>query len=264
MIDTMCSTEDNQSELKQQSPPAMLLQKDDEEEENKEMTFDQIKSEIRSLWEPVIQKMFVEHVQTKQEVQDEVVHEQYACDGCEVKPIKGVRYMCSVCGDYDLCQNCEKSGVHNHHTMLKIRHPRQAPHKLVCQYGNGLVKAAAAAMNNMDLLGQISSLNLGNLMPKEPKRNHENDRFTARFVKESFSDKFEVLSGSTFTKSWTFRNTGEVAWPDDVLFCQTSGDEMQSSVDYVRCRVQPGNEWTFTVNFKAPELPGKYTSFFRM
>jgi hypothetical protein len=36
-------------------------------------------------------------------------------------PIRGIRYMCSVCGDYDLCENCEQAGVHAHHPMLKVR-----------------------------------------------------------------------------------------------------------------------------------------------
>ena len=39
---------------------------------------------------------------------------------------------------------------------------------------------------------------------------------------------------------------------------------MGASLDCVRCKVKPESEWTFTVSFKAPELPGRYTSFFRL
>lgn len=53
-------------------------------------------------------------------------------------PVRGVRYMCSVCSNYDLCENCERAGVHAHHPMLKIRAPAHAPSKLVCQYKPGV------------------------------------------------------------------------------------------------------------------------------
>lgn len=172
--------------------------------------------------------------------------------------------MCTVCGDYDLCQNCENSGVHNHHVMLKIRNPSQAPAKIVAQYGPPLPKAAVQALSNVDLIQQVGDM-FSNLMPQQPKRHPKSaEKFMARFVKESFPDKFEVQPGQEYSKSWTFRNNGEIAWPDDVVFAQSTGDEISSSVDIVRCKVNPGSEWTFSVNFKAPELPGRYTSFFRL
>jgi len=37
----------------------------------------------------------------------------------------------------------------------------------------------------------------------------------ARFVKESFGDRYVVFPGQEFTKTWTFRNGGEVEWPAD-------------------------------------------------
>jgi len=38
-------------------------------------------------------------------------------------------------------------------------------------------------------------------------------KYSARFVKESFGDKFRVAPGQAFTKTWTMRNDGETAWP---------------------------------------------------
>ena len=32
-----------------------------------------------------------------------IVHENISCDGCEVTPIKGIRYKCSVCTNFDYC-----------------------------------------------------------------------------------------------------------------------------------------------------------------
>jgi len=51
----------------------------------------------------------------------EGVHRGVLCDGCGVTPIRGIRYKCAVCPDYDLCAGCEGKNVHPDHALLKIR-----------------------------------------------------------------------------------------------------------------------------------------------
>lgn len=55
----------------------------------------------------------------------EAVHRNVRCDGCNVHPIVGDRYKCTVCNNYDLCSKCEATpGVHPaEHALLKIRRP---------------------------------------------------------------------------------------------------------------------------------------------
>jgi hypothetical protein len=50
------------------------------------------------------------------------VHQNCYCDGCE-GPISGARYRCSVCPDFDFCENCEATKEHVH-LFLKIKNPR--------------------------------------------------------------------------------------------------------------------------------------------
>jgi replicative DNA helicase len=47
---------------------------------------------------------------------NEEIHYQYICDGCEMAPIKGVRYHCEKCRDFDFCEKCykEKKDQHGH------------------------------------------------------------------------------------------------------------------------------------------------------
>lgn len=56
------------------------------------------------------------------------IHYNVACDGCSVKPLRGTRYKCSVCPDYDLCETCEASNTHTpDHALVKIRQPIYRP-----------------------------------------------------------------------------------------------------------------------------------------
>jgi len=46
------------------------------------------------------------------------------CKGCEAPQISGIRYKCSICSDFDLCENCEdKFAITHNHPFLKIRIP---------------------------------------------------------------------------------------------------------------------------------------------
>ncbi|XP_014291044.1 sequestosome-1 [Halyomorpha halys] len=52
------------------------------------------------------------------------IHTGVHCDGCQQNPLRGFRYKCLVCPDYDLCINCETSGnMHSHHPMARIPVP---------------------------------------------------------------------------------------------------------------------------------------------
>jgi len=48
------------------------------------------------------------------------VHTYITCDGCEVKPIVGLRYKCTVCADFDYCEKCEATKEHAHN-FIKMK-----------------------------------------------------------------------------------------------------------------------------------------------
>ena len=49
------------------------------------------------------------------------VHMGVRCDGCGLDPITGSRFKCSICENYDLCENCEESlGFKHGHPLIKI------------------------------------------------------------------------------------------------------------------------------------------------
>jgi Ca2+-binding EF-hand superfamily protein len=52
------------------------------------------------------------------------VHRGCACNSCGIVPIRGIRYRCANCADYDLCEGCESQGVHiKTHIFYKIKVP---------------------------------------------------------------------------------------------------------------------------------------------
>ena len=92
----------------------------------------------------------------------------------------------------------------------------------------------------------------------------KNVRYSARFVKESFPDKQEVLCSEMFCKSWWMRNDGETSWPAGTQFLQTSGDNMEAKIVTLKNEVAAGATFEISVQFKAPSQEGRYTSFFRL
>ncbi|RUS14462.1 hypothetical protein BC937DRAFT_93782 [Endogone sp. FLAS-F59071] len=62
-------------------------------------------------------------------MQNSHVHVGVRCDGCQ-KWIRGVRYKCVNCPDFDLCDNCEVSPLTKHdstHVFLKVKRPLPRP-----------------------------------------------------------------------------------------------------------------------------------------
>lgn len=48
------------------------------------------------------------------------IHKGIICDRCNCEDIKGIRFKCFVCPDYDLCEGCEEIEKHSH-PMIKMR-----------------------------------------------------------------------------------------------------------------------------------------------
>ncbi|XP_067663942.1 sequestosome-1-like [Haliotis asinina] len=51
-----------------------------------------------------------------------ILHPNVVCDACE-GAVRGIRYKCCVCPDYDLCSLCEAKKIHSEHDMFKIVTP---------------------------------------------------------------------------------------------------------------------------------------------
>jgi ZZ type zinc finger protein len=69
-------------------------------------------------------KLLVYHIAEDQNRQHTVIHRGVRCDGCNMNPIRGIRYKCLNCPDYDICSNCDASMVHDPtHLTVSIKIP---------------------------------------------------------------------------------------------------------------------------------------------
>lgn len=88
--------------------------------------FDKLMKESDSL----LQEEPTAHVEEESKEQSVVVHTDVQCDGCNIVPIRGIRYKCAVCKDFDYCEKCEASLGHDH-PFLKIRKAGGAPSMII-------------------------------------------------------------------------------------------------------------------------------------
>jgi Ca2+-binding EF-hand superfamily protein len=64
------------------------------------------------------------HIAELRAQQDGVIHRGITCNGCDTKPIRGTRWRCANCADFDLCSDCEATNSHiKTHIFYKIRIP---------------------------------------------------------------------------------------------------------------------------------------------
>lgn len=89
--------------------------------ENENMSF-MIKNEIQKMIPEISKIVNEQKPEERKENNSRILHRNIICDGCEMYPIEGVRYKCTVCDDFDFCSKCEATIEHDH-LFLKIKKP---------------------------------------------------------------------------------------------------------------------------------------------
>lgn len=78
-------------------------------------------------------------------------------------------------------------------------------------------------------------------------------------------DNTTMSPGQDFVKTWKIKNTGSCTWGEGYTMIYSYGDDkMSGQPQALAAAIEPGEEVDISVNFKAPNLPGTYTSYWTL
>ncbi|KAF9922004.1 hypothetical protein FBU30_007924 [Linnemannia zychae] len=219
------------------------------------------------------------------------------CDGCN-SDIYGVRYKCGNCADYDLCGNCEAlpQPIHDPtHIFLKIRKPiaprlAAATPLLPNMYHRGWGKALnsscissekkctmpvdhkcpiVSVCKSSPTIASPTSINppINETLPPLPK-----ETLKGNFVKDiTLKDGSAMKSSATFVKVWEMSNPGPDVWPEGTVLQFVGGDrmfieeeKMMNCPEIKVSQVKVGENTCISATLKAPSIPGRYISYWRL
>ena len=118
------------------------------------------------------------------------VHDGIKCDMCLKMPIIGCRYKCSICDNYNLCENCEEENANfqsHNHNFIKIRKKEET------------------------LTKQINNNNYNNFV--SGSNNQQHFSFKCLNTQELTTTIIEGEDEAKFTLK--IQNNGEQPWPKD-------------------------------------------------
>lgn len=165
----------------------------------------------------------------------EAVHQGIVCDGCDMYPVVGPRFVSTTVENFDLCHGCELLGRWNatHGPFLKFNVPEQRK-KII-------VKAKKV----------------------QPRKGL---CLRAQFIgHESFPDGSLVASGQYLTKRWKVKNNGPKAWPEGCGLAWVGGEDLATSSRLIPVQaLKPGEEAVIDVDMRAPLTPGRISSTWRL
>ncbi|XP_068464868.1 protein JOKA2 isoform X2 [Phaseolus vulgaris] len=169
-------------------------------------------------------------------------HKGVRCDGCGVYPITGPRFKSKVKENYDLCHICYN------------------------EMGNG------TDYIRMDRPASARFPRCPTLPPHTFKKSsilkHARPKLDSRFILDvNVIDGTMMAPSTAFTKIWRMRNNGTVVWPKGTELVWIGGDKFSDSHS-VDLEVQNGvpteKELDIAVDFTAPQIPGRYISYWRL
>ena len=159
-------------------------------------------------------------------------HTNIICNNCFKNDIKGKRFICAECNNYNLCQDCEKifykRQIHNRkHVLIQVNVPLDGDDKNVLKYNNIISK------NNLE-------------------------------IKLSASDLDDSL---TFPVNFEFLNNGENNLKDCYILPIRYGEDYLScaSINKFNEDIEMNYSGKFGLMIKIPNLNKKYyEGYFRM
>jgi len=207
-------------------------------------------------------------------VQFDTVHKGITCDGCEIKPIVGWRYKCSVCRDYDLCEACNAIGDKHdlNHPLVKMKVPNQGfqvpsgRHGGFRHGGRGGFRHRGGSHGHCRGGGRGRGKNMHrnkNIRKKVIKELKDKSKKCAvKFLKDiTIPHKSVLLGGSQVLKTWQVQNTSAEngKWVEGTKLIFIRGDrEVSSEEEFVVPCAGVGEVVEVSALLSVPNKAGSY------
>lgn len=184
-----------------------------------------------------------------------IFHRGVRCDGCGVHPITGPRFKSKVKEDYDLCSVCF-AGMGNVADYIRLDRP------------TNLVRHHMPFKGFHDPSLRIPPPTLPHAF-RAPGTKLPRSKLDSRFILDvNVLDGTIMAPFTAFTKIWRMRNNGTIIWPHGSQLQWIGGDRLSNSlsveIEIPADGLPVDNELDIAVDFMAPELPGRYISYWRM
>lgn len=155
------------------------------------------------------------------------IHVGITCSECNVCPIMGTRYKCSICIEYNLCEICEISTNHDH-VFIKVKQINQRV-PMLCEMKH-MIKNMPHKPQKMEISPHIElpslalDISYAFGFEKTPIKSHsdikratliqlsDND-FLKLMVTKEIEGEDKINNDLMIKNSWTLKNESEEAWP---------------------------------------------------
>jgi len=171
------------------------------------------------------------------------------CDGC-AKPIRGVRFKCQVCADYDLCERCEKDSFSIHdveHKFTRLEHGKVVPTSTTSNGGHRRHNSIASQNSAFSPIAIARGL-------------------LCKFVEDiTIPDGSIIMQNSKFRKTWKLQNVGQNTWPSETKLVFDSGHQLNAPNSIpISQQVPPGETIEISIDCEAPTQTGRYHSYWKL
>jgi len=153
----------------------------------------------------------------------------YNCDGCGASPIKGTRYRCTVCPDFDFCGKCKKNREHSHE-FNKIKKEK--------------TEKKEKKSDNDELVKSITKSVLFSLKKKGKKT------LKVKVLKNELNGP--IQAGKFITQTFRLKNKGTKVWKQGTAIEFSKGDVLNPEGFVLESKVKPGEKCMVQVKFQIP------------
>jgi hypothetical protein len=183
-------------------------------------------------------------------------HSNFVCNVCEHRqPSHTVLFSCRPC-DFDVCNTCMNKRLHDEVVSVVTAPVFASP-----------AAAAATAVYMPPAATPSAPVTAAGVVLPTAVTMTPGPLPQAKFVSDvSVHDGAEIVVGESIVKTWRVRNSSPtVTWPENARLLNVGGSLLGGPAEGVPVpAVRPGEMCDISVPFVMPDVPGKYTSFWRL